>query len=97
MSRIYKDLKKLTSKRTNNLINKWANKLNMQFSEGKIQMADRIHEEMFNILSYKGNANQNCRKGTAHPSLISKHQEKKQQTLESTQGKRNLQTLLVGI
>jgi hypothetical protein len=45
ISRIYKEFKKLNSKRTNNLINKMANKLNRKFSEEEIQVAKKIHEE----------------------------------------------------
>jgi hypothetical protein len=33
ISRMYKELKKFNTKRTNNLINKWTNELNRHFSE----------------------------------------------------------------
>jgi hypothetical protein len=38
ISRIYKEIKKLNSKRTNNPSNKWKNELNREFSEEKGQI-----------------------------------------------------------
>jgi hypothetical protein len=38
---------------------KWASELNRAFSKKEVQMAKNTHEEMLNIPSHKGNANQN--------------------------------------
>jgi hypothetical protein len=48
---------------TNNLINKWGNELNRQFSKEETQMTNKQMKTMFNILSLQGNANQT----TFHP------------------------------
>jgi hypothetical protein len=62
MPKIYKELEKLD--RTNNPIHKWTNELNSSQKQYKWL----ICEEMFNILNYKGNANQNYTKIPSHPS-----------------------------
>jgi hypothetical protein len=41
ITRIYRELKKLTSQRINNPLNKWANELDRQFSKEEIQMANK--------------------------------------------------------
>jgi hypothetical protein len=56
-----------------------------------------MHEETFNICSYKGNANQNSTEIPSHPSKNGNHQENKQQMLARRQGKGNPHTLLVGM
>jgi hypothetical protein len=45
-----------------------------------------MHEEMFNILSYKGSENQNYIEIPSHPSQKGNHQENRQ-VLGSLQGK----------
>jgi hypothetical protein len=50
--RIYKVLNKLNSRRTNNLVNKWANKLNRQFSN-ETQMANEYMKKCSTSLVIK--------------------------------------------
>jgi hypothetical protein len=57
ITRIYRELKKLNSPKTNEPIKKWANELNRTFSKEEIQMAKKTHEKMLTISSNKGNVN----------------------------------------
>jgi hypothetical protein len=57
ITRIYRELKKLNSPKTNEPIKKWASELHRTFSKGEIQMAKKTHEKMLTVSSDKGNAN----------------------------------------
>jgi hypothetical protein len=59
ISNIYKELKNLDSRNSNNPINKWGTELNKEFSTEEYRRAEKHLKKMFNILNHQGNANQN--------------------------------------
>jgi hypothetical protein len=67
ITRIYRELKKLTSPQINEPIRKWATELNRTFSKEEISNGQKTHEKMLTISSHKGNANQNHTKIPPYP------------------------------
>jgi hypothetical protein len=56
ISNIYKELKKLDSRKPNNPTEQWGTEPNKEFSTEESRMAEK-HLKMFNILNHQGNAN----------------------------------------
>ena len=59
ISNIYKELKRVDSRKSNNPIKRWGSEINKEFSPEEYRMAEKHLKKMFNILNHQGNANQN--------------------------------------
>jgi hypothetical protein len=57
ISIIYKELKKVDSRKSNNPIKKWGSELSKEFLPEEYRMAEKHLKKLFSILNHQGNAN----------------------------------------
>ena len=66
--KIYKELKKVDSRKSNSPLKRWGSELNKEFSPEEYRKAEKHLKKMFNILNHQGNANQNNPEIPSHTS-----------------------------
>ena len=68
ISNIYKELKWMDSRKSNNPLKRWGSELNKEFSPRNTERLRNTPEKMFNILNHQRNANQNNPEIPSHTS-----------------------------
>ena len=98
ISNIYKELKKVDSKKSNNPIKKWGWGVNKEFLFEEYRIAEKHLKKIFKILNHQGNANQKNPEIPPHTSQNGLDQNFRWlQMLARMWRKRNSPPLLVGL
>jgi hypothetical protein len=97
ITRINRELQKLTSQRINNPLNKGANELNRQFSKEEVRMANKLKKKYSTSLAIKEMQIKMTLRFYLIPVRMAIINNTNNKMLVSMYGKRNTYTLLVGM